>query len=71
MSTRNIQRTKALIKYGEMDPPHNGPMLIEEQLCKEREAYNALVDDGGQPSHSVDLGFDVLDNPKEYKDIIL
>ena len=36
----------------------------------EKEAYNALVADGGQPSHPVSLGFDVLDNPGQYEGIL-
>ena len=45
-------------------------MVIERDLREERESYDALVGDKGRPSHPVRLGFDVLDNPGEYKDII-
>jgi hypothetical protein len=69
LSTCNIRHTNASIKYWEVTPP-DGPMVIEEQLRKEREAYDALVKEDGWPSHPVDLGFDVLDNPGKYKDII-
>jgi len=58
------------IKYREMTPPLDGLMVIEEQLRKEKEAYNTLVNDSGRPSHLVHLRFDVLDNPGKYKDII-
>ena len=44
--------------------------LREKNLCEEREAYNALVTDGGRPSHPISLGSDVLNNPGKYKDII-
>ncbi|KAK5400771.1 hypothetical protein LTR06_011263 [Exophiala xenobiotica] len=41
----------------------------QEQL----EAYHELVADGGRPSHPVDLGWDVIENPdnyEQYRDII-
>ncbi|KAI9777558.1 MAG: hypothetical protein M1816_004701 [Peltula sp. TS41687] len=46
------------------------PVAIEEDLKLEREAYKALIDDHGRPSHPIELGFDVRDNPGSYKDII-
>lgn len=39
----------------------------------EVEAYHALVAEGGQPSHPVTLGYDVIDKPEkyeQYKDIL-
>jgi hypothetical protein len=45
-------------------------MTIEEDLREERKAHDALVKAGGQPSHPVDLGFNVLDSPGQYEDII-
>jgi hypothetical protein len=39
----------------------------------EQESYQALVVDGGQPSHPISLGYNVIDNPGEYdkyKDIL-
>src|SRR5579862_4978541 len=51
-------------------PPPDSAQCMEEDLCKERESYDALVKEGGRPSHPVHLGFDVVDNPGEYKDIL-
>ncbi|KAI9772281.1 MAG: hypothetical protein M1840_001030 [Geoglossum simile] len=45
-------------------PPPDSPTEIE------RESYDTLVQEGGRPSHPIHLGFDVLSNPGEYKDII-
>ena len=45
-------------------------MVIERHLREEREAYDALVQEGGQPSHPVELEFGILDNTEEYKDIV-
>ena len=42
----------------------------EEDLLRETNAYNALLQDGGQPSHPVFVGFDDLDGLKEYADIL-
>jgi hypothetical protein len=41
-------------------------MEIKEDLCIEKEAYEALIQEGGRPSHPVHPGFDVLDNPRGY-----
>jgi hypothetical protein len=44
----------------------------KEPWHQEQESYQALVADGGHPSHPTDLGFDVIDNPgkyEQYKDI--
>lgn len=43
----------------------------EENLREEKEAYDRLIAEGGRPSHPISLGFDVLDNPGPYKDILL
>lgn len=51
-------------------PDPNNPTAIQEDLQRERESFNTLADEGGVPSHPVELGFDVLDDPREYKDII-
>ena len=39
-------------------------------LEREKEAYDALVAANGQPSHPISLGFDVLNNPGQYEDIL-
>ena len=41
-----------------------------KNLRGEKEAYEALIADGGQPSHPFSLGFDVLRDPGQYKDIL-
>ncbi|KAL8985125.1 MAG: hypothetical protein Q9177_004520 [Variospora cf. flavescens] len=43
---------------------------LQDNLRRERESYNALVAEGGIPSHPVELGWDVLEHPGEYKDIV-
>ena len=42
--------------------------MIALQL--EKEAYRALLADGGCASHPVSLGFDIIYNPGEFKDIL-
>ncbi|KAI9842955.1 MAG: hypothetical protein M1837_006692 [Sclerophora amabilis] len=44
--------------------------LVEEHLQRERDRYNSLVDEGGIPSHPVELVDTVLEEPGEYKDIV-
>lgn len=44
-------------------------MLLDD-LQLERESYDALVVEGGTPAHPVELGFDVLEHPGEYKDAV-
>lgn len=52
-------------------PPYdpNAPELLEENLRREREAYGALVGNNGRPCYPIQLGFEVLNNPGQYKDI--
>lgn len=40
-------------------------------MAREREAYNALIDDHGRPCYPIELGFDVSTSPGPYKDIVL
>ncbi|KAJ9624520.1 hypothetical protein H2203_005255 [Taxawa tesnikishii (nom. ined.)] len=42
----------------------------EDYLCEEKEAHDALTRDGGRPSHPIALGFDILDEPGQYAEII-
>lgn len=57
--------------YSTPPPPDpNDPEEIEKDLKIERKAYNALVEHHGRPSHPIELGFDFLNNPGPYKDII-
>ncbi|KAK5017423.1 hypothetical protein LTR16_001574 [Cryomyces antarcticus] len=42
----------------------------EDYLREEKEAHDALILDGGLPSHPIDTGFDILDEPGQYADII-
>ncbi|KAL8646623.1 MAG: hypothetical protein Q9210_006034, partial [Variospora velana] len=51
-------------------PPFDDEAALQESLRIEKESYNALVSEGGIPSHPVALGFGILENPREYKDII-
>ena len=45
--------------------------LFQADLRKEHKAYHYLIQDGGQPSHRPgDAGFDILNKPGEYADII-
>jgi hypothetical protein len=53
-----------------LTPPFDSEELRQEQMRRAREAYYTLVAEGGTPSHPVELGFDVLDNPGEYEDIL-
>ncbi|WEW61593.1 hypothetical protein PRK78_007084 [Emydomyces testavorans] len=55
-------------------PPPSMEELRESQLEIEKEAFKALVEEGGIPSQPIELGFDILDNPtkyEDYKDIVL
>lgn len=53
-------------------PPYdpNSPTVIEEHALREREAYEALIRDGGQPTHPIEIGLKVLDEPGICEDII-
>ncbi|KAJ9624470.1 hypothetical protein H2203_005205 [Taxawa tesnikishii (nom. ined.)] len=42
----------------------------EDYLREEKEAHDALIRDGGRPSHPMDSGFDILDKPGRYAEII-
>ncbi|KAK4994282.1 hypothetical protein LTR66_005650, partial [Elasticomyces elasticus] len=44
--------------------------LKEDYLRQEKEARDALILDGGRPSHPIDSGFDILEEPGQYADII-
>lgn len=37
---------------------------------KENEYYNALVNDGGRPSHDIGFGHDITKSPREYGEIL-
>ncbi|TAQ88568.1 hypothetical protein B7494_g3121 [Chlorociboria aeruginascens] len=41
-----------------------------KELAVETEHYNALISDGGRPSHPISLGRDILKDPGEYREII-
>lgn len=45
------------------------PELAEEPV-REREAYEDLIQNGGHPWHPIKPGFNILDLPEEYNDII-
>ncbi|KAL9606106.1 MAG: hypothetical protein Q9179_000732 [Wetmoreana sp. 5 TL-2023] len=53
-------------------PPYdpNDPEEIENDLRVEREAHEALVDDNGRPCYPIELGFEVFNNPGQYKDLL-
>jgi hypothetical protein len=51
-------------------PPLTDEQYKQKALPKEREAYNTLINEGGTPTHPFELGFDILDDPGEYKDIL-
>ncbi|KAI9777433.1 MAG: hypothetical protein M1816_004723 [Peltula sp. TS41687] len=51
-------------------PDPNDPEEIQRVLKIEEDAYKALVDERGIPSHPIDLGFDVLGNPGQYEAIL-
>jgi len=43
---------------------------MEDFLREEKEARNALLLDGGRPSHPIDSGFDIMKAPGQYAEII-
>ena len=45
------------------------PEQVANDLKVEREAYEALVSDNGQPCYPIELGFEVFNNPGQYKDL--
>lgn len=51
-----------------------GSSVNEELHCRhleeETESYNALVNDGGRPSHPISLGYDAANNLEEYREIL-
>lgn len=47
------------------------PPSEEEELEEETEYYNALISEGGRPSHPVSLGRNILEDPGEYRDTIV
>lgn len=39
-------------------------------LKNETKYYNTLVNEGGRPSHPVSLGRDIIEDPREYREIL-
>lgn len=54
-------------------PPYDPNALdlefLEEDLRREREAYDALVDNNGRPCYPIELGFEVFNNPGQYENL--
>lgn len=47
----------------------NDPEEVEKDLRVEREALEELVGDNGRPCYPIELGFEVFNNPGQYKDL--
>lgn len=61
-------RTPSL--YTPTPAPKSPATILALEPFREREAYNAIVKDGGQPCHQIKYGFNILDKPEECNDII-
>ncbi|KAI4288699.1 MAG: hypothetical protein L6R35_002035 [Caloplaca aegaea] len=47
----------------------NDPEKVEKDSRVEREAHEELVGDNGRPCYPIELGFEVFNNPRQYKDL--
>lgn len=61
-------RTPSL--YTPTPAPRSPATILALEPVREREAYEALIREGGQPWHPIKPGFNILDKPEECKDII-
>ncbi|KAL9100367.1 MAG: hypothetical protein Q9163_004249 [Psora crenata] len=64
----HIERSRSATPYDPYDP--NEPEQIAEEQKKEKESHEALIKDNGRPCYPIELGFDVFENPGQYKDIL-
>ena len=47
----------------------NDPEEVEKDLKVEREAHEELARDNGRPCYPIELGFDIFNNPGQYRDL--
>ncbi|KIW80841.1 hypothetical protein Z517_03864, partial [Fonsecaea pedrosoi CBS 271.37] len=50
-----------------LPPQASTQRKIKEGWQEEEEAYHTLIAEGGQPTHPVTFGYDVIDNPDKYE----
>ena len=62
-----VERSRSATPYKPGDP--NDPSKISEDQ-KEKGFYEALIKDNGRPCYPIELGFDVFEDPGQYKDIL-
>lgn len=67
-SPPTLARTPSL--YTPTPAPKSPATILALEPFREKEAYEALIQDGGQPCHPIRPGFNILDNPEECNDII-
>lgn len=68
ISSRSTSRSTSIFT-SRSTPGSDDSQELERDLHKEKEAHGALIQEGGVLSHSAHLGFHILDEPGEYKDI--
>ncbi|KAL8650292.1 MAG: hypothetical protein Q9210_003911 [Variospora velana] len=59
-----VERSRSATPY---DP---NPWKHPDPEGDEKEAHEALVKDNGRPCYPIELGFDIFDNPGQYKEIL-
>ena len=59
-----VERSRSATPY---DP---NPWQPDDPEGEEKESHEALVKDKGRPCYPIELGFDVFDNPGQYKEIL-
>ncbi|KAK4974078.1 hypothetical protein LTR66_011091 [Elasticomyces elasticus] len=65
-ATESISRSSSVETPG----PEDWEDYKEDCLREEKEARDALILDGGRPSHPFDSGFDILKDPGQYAEMI-
>ncbi|KAL9025960.1 MAG: hypothetical protein Q9196_005303, partial [Gyalolechia fulgens] len=59
-----VERSRSATPY---DP---NPWEPDDPEGEERRAHEALIKDNGRPCYPIELGFDIFDNPGQYKEIL-
>ncbi|KAL8904663.1 MAG: hypothetical protein Q9207_003112 [Kuettlingeria erythrocarpa] len=61
---RRVERSRSATPY------NPNPWQPDDPEGEEKEAHEALVKDNGRPCYPIELGFDIFDNPGQYKEIL-
>ncbi|KAL9011221.1 MAG: hypothetical protein Q9173_003916 [Seirophora scorigena] len=61
---KRVERSRSATPY------NPNPWQPDDLERLEKEAHDALVKDNGRPCYPIELGFDIFDNPGQYKEIL-